>query len=115
MLPVVALYPPMRYIYCNCLLKQERASVVCQASVFILKADQSRELVGRRVASLYQDGNEVIFTDVRGQQTRMPGMILGVDLLRAVVFIGSPALVNANVTDASRDDRAETELLEDHS
>jgi hypothetical protein len=87
---------------------------VCQVSVFILKADQSRELVGRQIASLYQDGNEVIFTDVRGQQTRTPGMILGADLLRAVVFIGSSTLVNATVTDVSKTDRAEAEPQEDH-
>ncbi len=73
---------------------------MCQVSVFVLKADQSRELVARQVASLYQDGGEVILTDTRGQQTRMPGVILGADLLRAVVFVGQPALVTDTVENA---------------
>ena len=87
---------------------------MCQVSVFVLKADQSREMVARQVASLYQDGSEIILTDVRGQQSRMPGMILGADLLRAVVFIGPARLVNCTVADAPGTGHAEAERPEGH-
>ncbi|GAB4449405.1 MAG: hypothetical protein Kow00120_19610 [Anaerolineae bacterium] len=85
---------------------------MCQVNVYLLKADQTREMVARQVASLYQDGGDIVLTDTRGQQTRMPGMILGADLLRAVVFIGPSALVNSTVADAPETGQTEAKRPE---
>jgi hypothetical protein len=68
---------------------------MCQATVFTVDADQNRELVARKIANLYQDDGDVILTDLTGAETRVPGIILGADLLRAVVFIGDPALAKS--------------------
>ena len=48
--------------------------------------------MGRQIAHLYQDNDDVVLTNLDGEQIRVPGMILGADLLRAVVYIGNPAL-----------------------
>ncbi len=68
---------------------------MCQVSVYSIDAEQNRALVARKIANIYQDSDELVLTDLTGEETRVSGIILGADLLRAVVYIGDPALARA--------------------
>jgi predicted RNA-binding protein len=64
---------------------------MCLSTVYALESDGAETLLCEYVSEVKVRGNELIFTDITGEETGVSGSIRGVDLVKNTITVSRDA------------------------